>query len=143
MGAFDKRREEIKVIVSHGRAAALRAGERLLGEIKDAVDPASALTKADGSTLANEGPEPPIVARLVVEIRSDGSRTIARGALEDAITDQKVAIKAEGTTPAQLASSLARTLVTLPLFAAKMAQRARQSGDDRQREIAPTKSDKR
>ena len=129
-------------MVSQGRAAALRAGERLLGEIKDAVDPTSSLTRADGSTLANEGPEPPIVARLVVEIRSDGSRTIARGALEDALTDQKIAIKAEGTTPAQLASSLARTLFTLPLFAAKMAHRVRQSADDRQPELARTKTDK-
>jgi hypothetical protein len=60
--------------------------------------------------------EPPVVARLVVEIRSDGSRTIARGAMEDASTGRAVAIEATGRTPLQLALSLARSLVTLPAF---------------------------
>jgi hypothetical protein len=58
--------------------------------------------------------EPPVVARLVVEIRSDGSRTIARGALEDLQQGQRVAVKAEGTTPLALAVSLARAIFTLP-----------------------------
>ncbi len=60
--------------------------------------------------------EPPVVARLVVEIRSDGSRTIARGAMEDAATGRGVAIEASGRSPLQLALSLARSLVTLPAF---------------------------
>jgi len=122
MGVFDRRRDEILGMVSQGRAAARRAGERLMGELKEAVESTANLAKAPDATLQNEGPEPPIVARLVVEIRSDGSRTIARGALEDATTDQKVGIRAEGTTPAQLARSLASSLFTLPLFAAKVAQ---------------------
>ena len=50
--------------------------------------------------------EPPVVARLVVEIRSDGSRTIARGALEDRATGQNVAIEARGDSPMSLALSL-------------------------------------
>jgi hypothetical protein len=60
--------------------------------------------------------EPPVVARMVIEIRSDGSRTIARGALQDAASGQEVAVHAEGTTPLALAASLARTLVKLPLL---------------------------
>ncbi len=58
--------------------------------------------------------EPPVVARLVVEIRSDGTRTIARGALQDAVAGQEVAIKAEGTTPLSLALALARSMLKTP-----------------------------
>ena len=61
--------------------------------------------------------EPPVVARLVIEIRSDGKRTIARGAAEDAISGEKVAVHAEGTTPMSLALSLGRTLFDLPMLA--------------------------
>jgi ABC-type arginine transport system permease subunit len=61
--------------------------------------------------------EPPVVARMIVEIRSDGSRTIARGALEDVATGHKSAIEAHGTTPIQLAFSLVRSLGQLPRFA--------------------------
>jgi hypothetical protein len=67
--------------------------------------------------LAEPEPEPPIVARLVIEIRSDGRRTIARGAAEDRLLDQKVAVQAEGTTPLALAMSLAKSLVSVPSLA--------------------------
>ncbi len=59
-------------------------------------------------------PEPPVVARMIVEIRSDGSRTIARGALEDTATGQRTAIEATGASPIQLAIALARSLTQLP-----------------------------
>lgn len=59
-------------------------------------------------------PEPPVVARMIVEIRSDGSRTIARGALEDTATGQRTQIEAVGTSPIQLAIALARSLTQLP-----------------------------
>ena len=81
-------------LVAQGRAAAERKDE----------------------TLAESGPEPPVVARLAIEIRSDGSRTIARGALEDLERGESVAIKAEGMTPAALALALARNLMSLPGF---------------------------
>jgi hypothetical protein len=73
----------------------------------------------DKPDLVTQGPgalqeEPPVVARLVVEIRSDGSRTIARGALEDAQHGEKVAIEARGDSPLQLAIALARSLTQLP-----------------------------
>ena len=67
--------------------------------------------------------EPPVVARLVVEIRSDGSRTIARGALEDAQRGERVAIEARGDSPMQLAIALARSLTQLPRLTARSAIR--------------------
>jgi hypothetical protein len=67
--------------------------------------------------------EPPVVARLVVEIRSDGSRTIARGALEDTQHGQRTAIEARGDSPIQLAIALARSLAQLPRLAARQAVR--------------------
>jgi hypothetical protein len=48
-----------------------------------------------------------VVARLVIEIRSDGSRTIARGAMEDVASGQSVALEARGDSPLSLALSLA------------------------------------
>lgn len=57
---------------------------------------------------------PPVVARMVIEIRSDGSRTIARGAVEDRLGDQTVAIEADGRTPWELARGLLGSLVALP-----------------------------
>jgi hypothetical protein len=61
--------------------------------------------------------EPPVVARLMVEIRSDGSHTIARGAMEDALSGQKVAVEATGSTPLALALSLAKSLASTPWLA--------------------------
>ena len=69
------------------------------------------------SRLAERPGEPPVVARLVVEIRSDGSHTIARGAMEDALSGQKVAVEASGTTPLALALSLAKSIVATPVLA--------------------------
>lgn len=70
-----------------------------------------------------ESKEPPVVARLVVEIRSDGSKTIARGALEDLQTGNTALIDAQGTSPIQLAFALARSLTQLPQLSAKMVLR--------------------
>lgn len=67
--------------------------------------------------------EPPVVARLVVEIRSDGTRTIARGAVEDAQRGERVAIEARGDSPIQLAIALARALTQLPRLSARSAVR--------------------
>ncbi len=68
-------------------------------------------------------PEPPVVARMIVEIRSDGSRTIARGALEDTNTGQRTTIEATGTTPIQLAIALARSLSQMPKLTARSVVR--------------------
>ena len=56
----------------------------------------------------------PVVARLIVEIRSDGSRTLARGAMEDAASDTRVAIEASGATPLELALALAKGILAAP-----------------------------
>ncbi len=67
--------------------------------------------------------EPPVVARLIVEIRSDGSRTIARGAIEDLQRGERVGIEARGDSPIQLAFALARALTQLPRLTARSAVR--------------------
>jgi len=54
---------------------------------------------------------------MVVEIRSDGSRTIARGALEDVASGESVGIEARGTTPMALAASLAKSMFSAPVLA--------------------------
>jgi hypothetical protein len=80
------------------------------------------LVQAPPAELARDA-EPPVVARLVVEIRSDGSRTIARGAIEDVVHGQHTAIEARGDSPLQLALALARSLTQLPRLTARSAVR--------------------
>lgn len=65
----------------------------------------------------------PVVARLVVEIRSDGRRTVARGGLEDLTTGNRVAIDARGDSPVQLALALARSILRVPRLAARSTVR--------------------
>jgi len=83
-------------------------------------DDKAELVKAPPGELQGE---PPVVARLVVEIRSDGSRTIARGALEDVVGGQRTTIQARGDSPIQLAIALARSLTQLPRMGARSAIR--------------------
>lgn len=81
--------------------------------------PASTLEEQPQRSVAADDERPvaadelPVVARLVVEIRSDGTRTVARGAMEDP-QGQRVAVQAEGTTPLALARALARALWSMP-----------------------------
>lgn len=75
-----------------------------------------------GDEQIAEADDLPVVARLVVEIRSDGSRTIARGAMEDATLGQKVAIEARGDTPLGLAMSLAKAMMGVPSLARTAAR---------------------
>ncbi len=72
--------------------------------------------RQDRNELATDD-ELPVVARLVVEIRSDGTRTVARGALEDTVSGQRVAVAARGTTPLGLATALARSMFSVPTLA--------------------------
>lgn len=74
-----------------------------------------AMPRASSDVLEAPPPEPPVVARLMIEIRSDGTRTVARGALQDELTGEQVAIEAKGTSPLELAGQLAKSLVTAPL----------------------------
>lgn len=82
----------------------------------DARDPKS-------SALAEHPGEPPVVARMIVEIRSDGTRTVARGAIEDVGTGERVAVEAHGASPMALAASLAKSMFSAPMLA-KQAVRA-------------------
>lgn len=84
-------------------------------------DDKAELVQAPRSTALQD--EPPVVARLVVEIRSDGSRTIARGAVEDTVSGQRTQIEARGDSPLQLALALARSLTQLPRLSARSAVR--------------------
>lgn len=74
-----------------------------------------AVPRSGPDALEAPAPEPPVVARLMIEIRSDGTRTVARGALQDEITGEQVAIEAKGSSPLELAGQLAKSLVTAPL----------------------------
>jgi hypothetical protein len=67
-----------------------------------------------GDKLPVTASELPLVARLVVEVRSDGSRTIARGAMEDTNTGMKAAIEAVGNSPLELALALAKGIFSAP-----------------------------
>jgi hypothetical protein len=90
-------------------------------EPKDSTSPD--LTRASEDRLTERPEDPPVVARLIVEIRSDGSRTVARGALDDVLGGEKVAVEARGTTPAALAASLIRSLFSGPLLARVITRR--------------------
>lgn len=95
-------------------------------------DPDVLPAPAEAAELAREE-ELPVVARLVVEIRSDGTRTVARGALEDRATGQQVGIQAEGTSPLALATTLAKSIFSLPAMAAKSLRDANASRPRRRR----------
>lgn len=68
----------------------------------------------DAQPIAEEEDLPPVVARMVVEIRSDGTRTLARGAVEDIATGQRVSVQANAPNPMELSASLARALLDMP-----------------------------
>jgi hypothetical protein len=91
--------------------------------LKDRPTPSPSVVRAAEDHLAEEPNDPPVVARLIVELRSDGSRTVARGAMEDVLRGEKVAVEARGTTPAALAASLIRSLFSAPLLARVLARR--------------------
>jgi hypothetical protein len=80
----------------------------VLGQVRDV------LTKRSGAQVGTPAEEPPVVAQLMIEIRSDGSRTIARGALNDLMTGESAQVHAEGRTPRDLMMSLAGSLLSLP-----------------------------
>ena len=80
------------------------------------------LEKTPDQAIREAQAEPPVVARLVIEIRSDGTRTIARGMAEDVAQGERVQIKAEGATPLQLVLSLVKSLRDVPVLARNFAR---------------------
>jgi hypothetical protein len=83
-----------------------------------------AITKQASQALESEGDLPPIVARMVIEIRSDGTKTIARGALEDLVAGERIALQADAATPAALARELSKALLSTPILAGTLAKEA-------------------
>lgn len=75
------------------------------------------LLTREPTTALVEDDLPPVVARMVVEIRSDGSRTVARGAIEDLQSGERVALRADASTPVALAGELAKSLLRTPVLA--------------------------
>jgi hypothetical protein len=76
-------------------------------------------TRPGAVPVAHE--EPPVIARMIIEIRSDGTRTVARGALEDVISGERTSIEASGGSPIQLAASLASSLLSTPFMLGRAA----------------------
>lgn len=66
--------------------------------------------------------ELPVVARLVVEVRSDGTRTVARGSLADARFGEVQSVEVKGASPYQFALSLMTALLRAPAFASAAAR---------------------
>jgi hypothetical protein len=75
-----------------------------------------------GDTLPVPTAELPVVARLIVEVRSDGMRTVARGAMEDANSGTKALIEASGSTPLELALALAKSMFAAPWLRRQVAR---------------------
>jgi hypothetical protein len=84
---------------------------------KPQEDRRTEIVREEAKPLAPQAEEPPVIARLVIEIRADGTRVLARGAIEDIQTGQRVAVEAKGSTPAEVAASLMKTLVSVPMLA--------------------------
>ena len=80
---------------------------------------------AQGYDTPMHSDEPPVIARMVVEIRSDGSRTIARGAMEDHIQGERVQVEARADSPLQLATALAKLLFESPRLARRALDQSR------------------
>src|SRR5688572_7582751 len=83
--------------------------------------PATSVTSARGAEVPAKD-SLPVVARLIVEVRSDGTHTVARGAMEDAASGTRAAIEASGTTPLELALGLAKSILSAPWFARQVAR---------------------
>lgn len=66
-----------------------------------------------------------MVSRLVIEIRSDGRRTIARGGMEDGLSGVKVAMETRANSPLELALKLIKSMLTAPLLARGAAKALR------------------
>lgn len=95
----------------------------------DANQALSAVRDSAAQSSLEKPGDPPVVARMVIEIRSDGSRTIARGAIEEVTSGEKIALEAHGTTPMALAANLTKSLLSAPLLAAQMFSRAAENPD--------------
>ena len=79
--------------------------------------PPRAVVSASTDAVAHEDDALPVVARLVIELRSDGRRTLARGAVTHDATGERAALEAEAESPWALMKLLAKELATMSLGA--------------------------
>jgi hypothetical protein len=89
--------------------------------ITEAADPAGNKPVVNTDDL-------PVVARMVIEIRSDGTRTVARAAYEDGLTGERVSTETSGGAPGELAAQLMRSIRDLPVFQPRAMAKAFVSG---------------
>lgn len=136
---FDAVREGLKrakTLANTAKDIAVATAREALREPNPERRDELAAVNKTSSALAEQQPEPPVVARLMIEIRSDGSRTIARGAVQDELTGEQVAIEAKGNSPLELAGQLAKSLLTAPLglglatISRALPNQKRRAGDD-------------
>jgi hypothetical protein len=106
--------------VSRNLTAARRDTRLHLETTAAAASPLPARVSPSGLPAAR--PELPLVARLMVEVRSDGTHTVARGGVEDTTTGERTALEVRGTTPLSLMIALARSLPQLPGLARRAAR---------------------
>ncbi len=89
--------------------------------------PPTAVVRDPASRALQRDEDLPVVARMVIEIRSDGTRTVARGAIEDVATGQQAKVVARGGSPLGLAMDLTRSitrgLTGLPIAATSAVMR--------------------
>lgn len=116
--------DSIKGRVQEVRHAVEATAQRMAEARVPIRDGAGPLVKNEPGKAPVAYEEPPVVARMMIEIRSDGTRTIARGALEDIISGEKVKIEAAGGSPMQLAASLASNLLSTPFMLGRAANAA-------------------
>jgi hypothetical protein len=107
-------------------------------QVRGAIAQRNALARAKTAS-PDTVTEPPVVAQLMVEIRSDGSHTIARGALNDLRTGESAQVRAEGRTPAELMISLCSSLLTLPSTIMKHVRSVSDAEHDALASDAPVK----
>lgn len=108
----------------------------VLGQVRDA------LQKRSSTQVGTPNEEPPVVAQLMIEIRSDGSRTIARGALNDLRSGESAQVHAEGKTPRDLMLSLAGSLLALPASFSQAIFRRSETPELKPRAETPTRDPK-
>lgn len=119
----DKLKDRLKAVRERVTQRVMETAQRVLEPAPNKPQETSVTTTKDyRDEMATLGEEPPVVARLMVEIRSDGTRTIARGALKDELSGEQVTLEAKGTSPVQLAAQLAKSLLSTPLMASQFAK---------------------
>lgn len=88
-----------------------------MSEELDSEDAEAGIVQPGSRHVAEAEDELPVVARMVVEIRSDGSRTVARGGVEDLLNDEQVTVEARADSPLELSRALAKMLLSAPFAA--------------------------